>query len=82
LAHSRTLSFYLFLSAFQQRKHAVKVFDGWSPAVEDCSPPIQFVLARSSRAFGRRHVCSTPGICSCTEQDGDPKWEPCVRDYC
>src|SRR5262245_26950470 len=65
---STTLSFDLFFSAFQQGKHLIKVFDGWSPTVEDRSPPIRFVLTRPSRAFGRRRVCSTARICSCAQQ--------------
>ena len=51
-ARSRTLTFDPLFSAFQQSKHPVKVFAGWPPTVEDCWPPIQFVLTRSSRAFG------------------------------
>jgi hypothetical protein len=66
----RTLSLDLCLGAFQQGKHAVKVFDSRPPAVEDCPPMIRFVSTGLSRAFRRRHVCRPAGIGPGAEQDG------------
>lgn len=42
----RTLSFDVLFGAFQQRKHPVKVFNGWSPTIENCTAPADFALAR------------------------------------
>jgi hypothetical protein len=61
---ARTLPLDPLLSAFQCRKHPVKVFNGWSPTIENCAPPAYFALARLSCAFSGGHSRRPPRICS------------------
>ena len=62
-----TLSIDLFLSIFQKRNHLVEILNGWSSTVEDCRPPIHFVLTGSSRAFDGRHIRRPSSVRACAE---------------